>query len=153
MVEIPDALRETHRRARAAGLAACVAGPLAALGLAAAGVLTPGGNPVAGIYQQVGYTFTGLVFLAAAWSAWRRGRVLKAFGQVPAGARPEILRREALLAVALSLTSALWGVLYWRMVGWSALRHALAFLCLPPVMFLCFMPGLQVWVRAQKEVP
>ena len=30
---------------------------------------------------------------------------------------------------------------------------AFAFLCLPPVMFLCFMPGLQVWVRAQKEVP
>lgn len=153
MVEIPDALRETHRRARAAGLAACAAGPLAVLGLAATGVLAPGGNPVAGIYQQVGYTFTGLVFLAAAWSAWRRGRMLKAFGDVPAEARSEMLRRETLLAVALSLTSALWGVLYWRMVGWNGFRHALAFLSLPPVMFLSFMPGLQVWARAQKEVP
>jgi hypothetical protein len=134
-------------------VAACVAGPLAVLGLAAAGVLAPGGNPVAGIYQQVGYTFTGLVFLTGAWSAWRRGRVLKAFGQVPAGARPEILRREALLAVALALTSNLWGALYWTLVGWNALRHVLAFLALPPVMFLCFMPGLHVWARAQKEVP
>lgn len=153
MVEIPEALREAHRRARVAGLAACVAGPLLVLALAAAGVLAPGGNPVAGIYQQVGYTFTGLVFLAAAWAAWRRSRVLKAFGQVPAGARPEILRREALLAVALSLTSALWGALYWMLVGWNALRHALAFLFLSPVMFLCFMPGLHVWARSQKEVP
>jgi hypothetical protein len=153
VVEIPEALREAHRKARAAGLAACVAGPLLVLGLAAAGVLTPGGNPVAGTYQQVGYTFTGLVFLAATWATWRRGRVLKAFGRVPAVARPGILRREALLAAALSLTSALWGALYWGLVGWNALRHALAFLFLPPVMFLCLMPGLQVWARAQKEVP
>lgn len=153
MVEIPEALREAHRRARAAGLAACVAGPLLILGLAAGGVLAPGGNPVSGAYQQVGYTFTGLVFLAAAWAAGRRGRVLKAFGGVPAEARPGILRREAALAVALSLTSALWGALYWTLVGWNALRHALAFLLLPPVMFLCFMPGLHVWARSQKEVP
>lgn len=135
------------------GLAACLSGPLLILGLAAAGVLAPGVNPVTGIYQQVGYTFTGLVFLAAAWAAWRRGRVLKAFGEVSAKVWPGILRREALLAAALSLTSALWGALYWGLVGWNALRHALAFLFLPPVMFLCLMPGLQVWARAQKEVP
>ncbi|HEX9009933.1 MAG TPA: hypothetical protein VF804_06160 [Holophagaceae bacterium] len=153
MAEIPGAWREVHRTARGAGFVACLIGPLLVLGLAAAGVLAPGGNPVAGVYQQVGYTFTGLVFLAAAWATWRRGRVLKAFGNVPAAARAGILRREALVAASISLTSALWGALYWAMVGWNAVRHALAFLFLTPVMFLCFMPGLQVWTRFQKEAP
>ena len=153
MPDAQGALRGAHRKAWGAGLTACLAAPLLVLALAAGGVLAPGGNPVEGLYQQLGYTFTGLVFLSAAWAAWHRGRILKTFGGLPAAQRPGFLRREALRFAALAATSALWGALYWRMVGWQALRHALTFLLLTPVMFLCFMPGLQVWARAQKEVP
>lgn len=153
MVDIPRTLREVHRKAWGTGLAVCLIAPLLVLGLVAAGVLAPGKNPVEGAYQQVGYTFTGLVFLGSAWGAFRRARVLKAFAKAAAAERPGILQREALVDGALALTSTVWGVFYWMLVGQSALRHALTFVMLTPVMFLCLMPGLQVWAGAQKEVP
>lgn len=151
MADVPEDLRAVHRKARAVGLACCIAGPLVLLGLAATGVLAPGTNAVAGLSQQVGYTFTGLVFLAAAWMTWRKGRILRSFGSLAPGVQPRILLRESLLYTALSATSALWGTLYWMLVGWNAIRHVLAFLLLTPAMFLFLVPDLGTWVRALKE--
>lgn len=151
MAEAEETWQEVHRRARGAGLAACGATALLAAGLGAAGILAPGTHAVAGVYEQAGYTFTGLVFLAAAWAAWHRGRILQAFAAAPLPERIRLLRREALAGALLAGTSVLWGLLYWRMVGWNAIRHSLAFLALAPVLFLWFMPGSRTWAR--KEVP
>jgi len=151
MAEISEDLRSTHRRIWTIGLSFCLLLPLLLLGLAEEGFLPPGTYPVEGVYQQVGYTFTGLVFLVAAWVAWRRGQVLKAFRTQAPAERPRILVRETLLYAVLAGTSALWGALYWVLVGWNAFRHVLAFLFLTPAMFLFFVPGLDIWVRALKE--
>ncbi len=153
MAEGTGALAPVHRRAWGTGLAICLAIPAAAGLLAGAGALPPGGSPVAGLAQQAGYSFTGLVFLAAAGMAWRRGRTLEAFARLPEGQVAVAMHREARVLAALSASSTLWGVLYWSLVGWNGVRHALTFLALTPVMFLCFMPGLSAWTRARKEVP
>lgn len=154
MSEVPEELRVIHRRTWFAGLALCLFGPLLLLALVTRGLIPPGSHAVEGIYQQVGYTFTGLVFLAAAWVAWRKARVLATFRAQLPGNRPRFLVRETLLCTALSGLSALWGTLYWMLVGWNAFRHVLAFLLLTPAMFLFFVPGLNTWVRAlQEETP
>lgn len=153
MGEIREAWRGTHRRVRGIGLGACLAAALLSLGLGAVGVVPPGANAVEGVYQQTGYTFTGLVFLTGAWAVRRRRLVLGAFAGAEPAERERLLRREAVLSAVLGGTSILWGILYWRMVGWNGLRHSLAFLVLAPVMFLWFMPGQEAWARTQKEVP
>jgi hypothetical protein len=154
MSEVPEELRAIHRRIWIAGLVLCLLGPLILLGLVSQGLVPPGSHAVEDIYQQVGYTFTGLVFLAAAWMAWRKGRVLATFRAQLPGNRPRFLVRETLFYTALSGSSSLWGTLYWMLVGWNAFRHVVAFLLITPALFLFFVPSLGTWVRAlQEETP
>ena len=151
MDESLEGLRTLHRRVWVPGLVLCVLGPLVLLGLAGGGLIPPGANAATGLYQQAGYSFTGLVFLAAAWMSWRKRQVQKAFRAQPPGLRSRVMVRETLLFTALSGSSALWGTLYWIMVGWNAYQHVLTFILLTPAMFLLFVPRLDTWALALKE--
>jgi len=148
---------ETFQQARwkawGTGLGVCLVVPLAAGALAFAGIFPPGQYPVAGATQQLGYSFTALTFLAAAAMAWRRVRFLQAFRSLEEAARVAALHREARLLVLLSLSTTLWGTLYWTLVGLHAVRHVLTFLVLTPVMFLCFMPRPPAKNPSPKETP
>ncbi|HEX9080746.1 MAG TPA: hypothetical protein VF768_00635 [Holophagaceae bacterium] len=150
--EIPR-LRQAHRRALVSGLSLTLGASLVVTGLAVLGILSPGRAPVEGVYQQAGFSFTGLVFLASAWMAWHRIRALKRFARLPASDQAAALLREARAFALAAVPSALWSGWYWSLVGWGAVRHVLTFLVLPPIMFLCFMPGLNAWTHVRKEVP
>ncbi len=108
--------------------------------LATAGLCPPGSLPVAGAPQQLGYSFTGLTFLAAAWLAWRRMRGAPPSGLSDGSAQGAAYRGEIRTVLLVSASTTLWGCLYWRMVGWHGARHALTFLVLTPAMYLCFAP-------------
>ena len=149
----PETLQRARRKAWGTGLAVCLAVPLAAGALALTGRLPPGQSPVEGTVQQLGYSFTGLTFLAGAVMAWRRVHFLQAFDSLGEAARVAALHREARLLALLSLSTTLWGVLYWAMVGFHAVRHVLTFLVLTPVMFLCFMPHPPASHPSPKETP
>jgi len=60
------ALRRAFQRAYGLGLVLCVCWPLI-LQLLLGPVIKPGQAPPAGVVQQLGYTFTGHTFLAAAF--------------------------------------------------------------------------------------
>ena len=143
---------QVRRRAWGCGLAAALAVPCILVLLATGGLCPPGRLPVEGAPQQLGYSFTGLTFLAAAWLAWRRMR-----GTSPAGSRDDTAqvaayRGEIRTVLLVSASTALWGCLYWHMVGWHGARHALTFLVLTPAMYLCFAP--RPYRRASRqEVP
>lgn len=152
MAEPLDLLAPAYRTARLIGWTICGAWPLILAGLVLAGVIPPGNHPVEGVYQQVGYTFTGLVFLSAAWVAWRKEKVLRGFRRVAPAIRLRLLQREILLYAALFEFSCLWGVLYWMLIGRGALRYVLAFMALTPIMFYILVPRLPAWIQAQEEV-
>ena len=149
----PETLQRARRKAWGTGLVVCLAVPLVAGALVLTGRLPPGQAPVEGTVQQLGYSFTGLTFLAGAIMAWRRVHFLQAFASLGEAARVAALHREARLLALLALSTTLWGVLYWAMVGLHAVRHVLTFLVLTPVMFLCFMPHPPVSNPSQKEIP
>ena len=145
------ALEASARRGWWVGFLVCLGGPVLILLSAWAGWIPPGSQPVEGVYQQVGYTFTGLVFLASAYLVWRKGHALRAFPAQAEGRQAGFVLRETLVYSALCASSALWGVLYWRLVGWHAFRHALTFLLLTPVLFLLFVPRLGAWTHPPTE--
>lgn len=150
---VPETIQRARRKAWGTGLVVCLAVPLAAGTMALMGCLPPGRAPVEGTVQQLGYSFTGLTFLAGAIMAWRRVHFLQVFDSLGEAARVAALHREARILALLSLSTTLWGVLYWAMVGFHAVRHVLTFLVLTPVMFLCFMPRLPASNPSPKETP
>lgn len=145
------ALLPAYRRARAAGLVICVAWPLLLMALVATGAVRPGTAPMEGPARQIGYTFTGLVFLSAAWVTWRSGKVLKGFRDLAPALRPRVILRESLVYAAVFETSSLWGLLYWMMVGTAAARYVGTFMALTPLMFLFFVPRFYAWKLALER--
>ena len=143
-----DPLRRAHRLAYGLGLALCCGTPGVIALLLLAGVIPPGTETPEGIHQQVGYLFTGLVFLAAAWVLWRSGQMLREFPEVPEAQRPGVLLRECLLYAALLDLSSLCGLLYWSQVGSQAGRHAWSFILLTPALFLALVPREARWRKA-----
>jgi len=141
------ALRAAHRRGYAIGLALCLGTPGLIAVLLLTGLLPPGPEKPEGPIQQVGYLFTGLVFLSGAWVWARRGRLLRGFGQVPVDQRPALVLRESLLCAALFETSALCGLVYWLLVGEQSTRHVWGFLVLTPLLFLALAPRLDQWLK------
>ncbi|MFN8010292.1 MAG: hypothetical protein U0P81_02695 [Holophagaceae bacterium] len=141
-----EALRRAHRRAYGLGLLACLGGPLALQLLL--GRAIPAGNADPAAVQEIGYTFTGLTFLAAAWAFGRRGRVLARISALEPVQRPRALRLEPLRVAALAAPCALWGVLYWGLAGGDRNAYARTFLALTTLFYLGFAPRWPAWRRA-----
>jgi hypothetical protein len=130
------------------GLALCVGTPSLIAVLLLARVVAPGAEPVEGVLQQVGYLFTGIVFLSAAWVWGRRGRMLRDFNAIPEAQRPGLVLREGLLYAAVFEASSLCGLAYWMLVGAHAARHAWGFILLTPVLFLTLVPRYRRWTES-----
>jgi hypothetical protein len=144
----PDALGSAHRRAYALGLALCLGTPALIAALLLSGAVPPGQQAPEGVYQQLGYLFTGVVFLSASWVWWRSGRVLSAFRDLPESRRPRVILREGLLYAAIFEASSLCGLVYWMLVGAHAARHAWGFILLTPALFVALVPRANRWKRA-----
>ena len=144
----PDPLRSAHRMAYALGLALCFGTPGLITVLLLSGGVPPGLEAPEGIYQQLGYLFTGLVFLSAAWVWWRSGRLLREFRTLPPAQRPSILLRESLLYAAALEASSLCGLVYWILVGSHAARHVWGFILLTPVLFVALVPRYDRWAKS-----
>jgi hypothetical protein len=140
-----DSMGAAYRLARAVGSALCFGTPLLIAALIFFRAIPPGLHAPEGIYQELGYLFTGMVFLGAAWVPWRFERVLKAFQAAPEAARPSIILRESLTYAVIFETSSLLGLVYWILVGTQAYRHVWGFILLSPILFLALMPKLERW--------
>jgi hypothetical protein len=130
------------------GGALCFGTPGLIAVLLLAGVIPAGTEAPEGVYQEVGYLFTGLVFLSTAWVWWRSGQVLRGFKALPETQRASILLRESLVYAAAFESSSLLGLVYWILVGTHAARHAWGFILLTPVLFAALMPRFDRWVKA-----
>lgn len=148
MSGLAEPLRSAHRKAYALGLMLCLGTPGLIAVLLLAGVVPPGEQRPEGILLQVGYLFTGLVFLSAAWVWWRSGKVLRGFRDVPEAQRPSVVLREGLLYAAMFEMSSLFGLVYWILVGAHAARHCWGFILLTPVLFAALVPRYDRWAKS-----
>jgi hypothetical protein len=146
-----QSLRSAHRLAYGLGLALCFGIPGLIAVLLRSGVLPPGVENPQGVFQQVGYLFTGLVFLAAAWVWGRTSGVLRTFKLLPETRRPGVLLREGLLYAGVLDISSLCGLVYWVLVGEHAVRHVWGFILLTPVLYLALMPRYDRWAKALER--
>ncbi len=141
-------LRSAHRGAYGVGLALCLGTPVLIALLILSGVVPPGTQAPVGFLEQVGYLFTGVVFLASSFTWWRLGQVLRGFKELPERQRAQVLLRESLVAAATCESSSLLGLAYWCLVGNHATRHVWGFILLTPILFLALVPRLERWVQA-----
>jgi hypothetical protein len=146
-----EPLRTAHRTALLLGAALCLGTPGLIAALMLSGAAPAGSQTPEGLFQQVGYLFTGLVFLSAAWAWGRRGRTLRAFRTVPEARRPAVIIREGLLFAAVFEVSSLCGLVYWLLVGAHAARHAWGFVVLTPVLFAALVPRYGQWVKGLED--
>lgn len=150
--EAPPALRRTFRLAYGLGALLCVVWPLALQGLLGS-FLQPGGLGPSAMLEDLGYTFTGLVFLGALLVHWRSRKVRAGFAVLAERSRPRVMAKEILLYSAIFELSALFGLLYQGLGGPGAERYARTYIALAPVMFLVFVPRLAAWQRASESGP
>lgn len=143
-----DPLRSAHRLAYGLGLALCLGTPGLVAALILSGAVPPGGQSVTGLLEQVGYLFSGTVFLSAAWVWWRLGQALRGFRALPEARRTLVIVRESLVAAAAFELSSLFGLAYWSLVGQHAARHAWGFVVLTPLLFLAVVPRFERWAKA-----
>jgi protein-S-isoprenylcysteine O-methyltransferase Ste14 len=148
---LTDDLRTRHRMAYGLGLGLCLCTPALIAVLLLSGAIPPGTQVPEGIYQDLGYLFTGLVFLSAAWVWWRSGRALRAFKTLPEPKRAAFVLTEILLYAAAFEASSLLGLTYWVLVGSHAARHAWGFIVLTPVLFAAMVPRLDRWEKALES--
>jgi len=138
------ALYTAFQKSYGFGLVLCVCWPLI-LQLLLGPLIRPGENAPEGVLQQLGYTFTGLTFLAAAYVTWRSLKVRAGFRALAPERRPRVLFREVLLYSALFELSCFYGILYWALVGGGANRFARSFIMLTSLMFFFFVPRWSAW--------
>jgi hypothetical protein len=148
---LTDDLRTRHRQAYGLGLGLCLGTPALIAALLLSGAIPPGTQVPEGIYQDLGYLFTGLVFLSAAWVWWRSGRALRAFKTLPEPQWAAFVLTEILLYAAAFEASSLLGLIYWVLVGSHAARHAWGFIVLTPVLFAAMVPRLDRWEKALES--
>ena len=144
-----SALHRAYRWAYLAGLTLCVFWPLM-LQLVFTAYIAPGQNPPDGVVKQLGYTFTGLVLLCAAFVTWRSGKVRAGFYGLGVAERPKVMAREILLYSALFEVSCFFGLAYWALAGLEGVRFARSFIVLTTIMFFCFVPRFDAWRRAAE---
>lgn len=143
-----QALRPAHRLAYGLGLALCLGTPGLIAVLLLTGRIPPGARVPVGIYQDLGYLFTGLVFLSAAWVWWRSGQALRHCKHLSGRQRTSFVFRESILYAAVVEVSSLLGLVYWSLVGSYAARHAWGFIILTPVLFAALVPKFDRWEKA-----
>lgn len=135
-------------RAYLLGAALCFGTPGLIAVLLLARVVPPGPHAPEGLYEQLGYLCTGLVFLAAAWVLWRRGQVLRSFREGPEARRASVVLRETLLYALVCEASSLLGLVYWLLMGAQDPRHAWGFILLTPMLFVALVPRPGRWRKA-----
>jgi len=133
------------------GLILCFGTPGLIAVLMRSGVLPPGTQVPEGIFQQIGYLLTGLVFMTTAWVWWRSGKVLREFKMLPEARRSAVILQEGLLYAAVLETSSFCGLVYWILVGNYGARHAWGFILLTPVLYLALMPRYDRWAKALES--
>lgn len=131
-----------------AGLALCFGTPGLISALLLSGVVPAGSQRPEGVYQQLGYLFTGLVFLSATWVWWRSTRALASFKDLAEAERPATILREALLGAVVLESSSLGGLVYWTLVGSHSPRHVWGFILMTPLLFLALVPRFKRWEAA-----
>jgi hypothetical protein len=136
------------QKARILGLVLCLAWPLVLMAMITVGTIAPGTLRAEGWVQQVGYTFTGLSLVAAAYVTWRTGGLMTEFKALPEAERPRTAFRSSLGFSILFLLSSIYGLAYWRLAGRNAFQHVMIFVALSPVMFILFAPRLHHWLDA-----
>ena len=141
-------LQPTCLRAYLLGAALGLGTPALIALLLLARVVPPGPHPPEGLYEQLGYLCTGLVFLSAAWVLWRRGQTLRDFGALPEARRPAVILRETLLYALVCEASSLLGLVYWVLMGAQDPRHAWGFILLTPMLFVALVPRPGRWQKA-----
>jgi hypothetical protein len=146
------ALLRAFQKAYGLGLVLCVCWPLV-LQLLLGPIIRPGQNAPQGVIQQLGYTFTGLTFLAAAFVTWRSLKIRNGFQALAPERRPRVLFREVLFYSALFELSCFYGILYWALVGGEANRYARSFIMLTSLMFFFFVPRWGAWKDALEARP
>ena len=146
-----QALQSAYRVAYGWGLVLCLGVPGLIAVLLRLGVIPPGTQAPEGIFRQVGYLFTGLVFLTGAWVWWRSGKVLREFKMLPEARRSAVILQEGLLYAAVLETSSFCGLVYWILVGNYGARHAWGFILLTPVLYLALMPRYDRWAKALES--
>lgn len=142
-------MHRAYRWSYLAGLALCVFWPLM-LQLVFTDLIEPGRNPPVGVVKQLGYTFTGLVLLCAAFVTWRWGKVRAAFSAIDRVERPKAMAREILFYSALFEMSCFFGLTYWALAGLEGIRFARSFIVLTSIMFFCFVPRFDAWRKAAE---
>jgi len=151
VTDLTPSLRSVHRSAYGLGLALCFGAPGLIAVLLGSGVVPPGAQVPEGLFQQIGYLFTGLVFLTGAWVWWRSGKTLREFKALQACRRPAVILREGVIYAVVLETSSLCGLVYWILVGEHAARHAWGFVLLTPILFLALMPRYDRWAKALED--
>ncbi len=146
-----ETLRSAHRMAYGLGLVLCFGTPGLIAVLLRSGMIPPGTQVPEGVFQQIGYLFTGLVLLTAAWVWGRSGRVLRTFKAFPEAQRRAVILREGLLYAAVLETSSLCGLVYWILVGDHAVRHVWGFILLTPMLYLALVPRYDRWAKALES--
>ena len=136
------------RTAYGAGLALALGGSALAAVLMLSGGVPPGSQRPEGTLLQLGYLFTGTVFLAAALVAGRMGRSRRALAGLSPEARGAEVRRACLGAALLCQVGALCGLAYWALAGAHAGRHAWGFVATTPLLYLALVPRPGRWLRA-----
>jgi hypothetical protein len=130
------------------GLALCLGTPGLISALLLSGAVPAGTQPLEGLIQQVGYLFTGLVFLSATWVWWRSAQVLRSFQAVSEADRPAVILREGLLSAVVLESSSLCGLAYWLLAGIQSPRHVWGFILMTPLLFLALVPRYARWAGA-----
>lgn len=144
MTALPDA----GRAAYGTGLALALGGSALAAVLMLSGGVPAGLQRPEGTLQQLGYLFTGTVFLAAALVWGRLGRSRRALAGLAPEARAAAVRRACLGAALLCQAGALCGLAYWSLVGAHAGRHAWGFVATTPLLYLALVPRPARWIQA-----
>ena len=146
-----EPLRSAHCRAYGFGLGLCLATPGVMAGLVVSGAVPAGTLAPEGFCQEIGYLFTGLVFLSSTWVWWRAGRVLRAFKDLPGGQRASLVGREVQTYAVVLSSSCFCGLGYWRLVGHQAARHVWGFILMTPLLFLALVPRWDRWAKALED--
>jgi len=143
-----EALQPSPRVAYGVGLALCLGTPGLIAVLLLSGAVPAGTQPPEGVLRQVGYLFTGFVFLSATWVWLRSTRALQTFREVPEARRPSVIFRETLISALALESSCLCGLIYWMLVGSHSPRHVWGFVLMTPLLFLALVPRSSRWAGA-----
>ena len=133
------------------GLVLCLGTPGLVSALLLSGVVPAGSHLPEGIYLQVGYLFTGLVFLSATWVWWRSTHALRVFKEGAEAQRPAMILQEVMVDAAVLESSSLCGLVYWVLVGNHAPRHVWGFILMTPLLFFALVPRYARWVEALES--